>query len=205
LTNSTFLDNLTIENSSCHETKPLKEKMVWRKYYILSSLLILVLFLTRCVATTPPTIDISKNRVVPERESVVFGRINVIYGGKPITNRPFSFEPRRRIFLLTIATSKAIIYDLTGDGSFYWHLIPGEYAIAAFELDGKTGRIFAEFTVSEENPIIYIGKLTLTFSGSRYYVHVEDDSEQAFQEFRDKFSDIRGEVVKSLMQLEKPR
>lgn len=161
----------------------------------------LVLFLAGCA--TPPTIDLSKNKVVPERESAVFGRIIIIYGGKPITNRPFG--QYCEIFILNIVTSKTIPYYLTGDGSFYWHLTPGEYAIAAFKLDGKTGRIFAEFTVSEEKPIMYVGKLTIAFSGSRYYMRVDDDYEQASLAFKEKFPGIRGETVKSLMQLERPR
>lgn len=196
-----FPDNKAAEISYCYKPKPLRYEMVWRKYFILRSLLILVLFLTGCA--TPPTIDLSKNKVVPERESVVFGRIIIIYGGKPITNRLFG--QYREIFILNIVTSKTIPYYLTGDGSFYWHLTPGEYAIVAFTLDGKTGRIFAEFTVSEEKPIMYIGKLTVTFSGSRYYMRVDDDYDLASLAFNEKFPRIRGEMVKSLMRLEKPR
>lgn len=182
--------------------------MVWRKYYILSSLLILVLLLTGCLATS--TIDISKNEVVPEKESVVFGRVNLILGGEPVIWRKLSIPMHSgQIFVLTIATSKAVIYNLTGDGSFYWHLPPGDYSIAAIEFAAGGGninaRIFADFQVPEEKSVIYIGKLTLVFSKLRYYMNVEDDYEQEIEKFKNKFPEIKGEIVKNLMKLEKKR
>jgi hypothetical protein len=176
----------------------------------ISILLILVLFLAGC-SPLPPTIDIPKNNVIPDRESVVFGRVNVILGGKPVVTWEKFGIPMYSgsIFVLRIGTSKAVTHVLTGDGSFYWHLPPGDYSIAAFEFGGSISnvnvRIFADFKVPEEKLITYIGKITLVFSDSRYYMNVEDDYEQEVEKFKKKFPEIKGEIVKNLMKLEKKR
>jgi hypothetical protein len=184
--------------------------MGWRNYYISTFLFILVLFLAGC-SPLPPTIDILKNSVIPDRESVVFGRINVILGGNPVVTWGKFGIPMYdgRIFLLRIGTSKAVGHILSGDGSFYWHLPPGDYSILAFEFGGRSSnvsaRIFANFRVPEEQLITYIGKITLVFSDSRYHMNVEDDYEQAVEKFKNKFPEIKGEIVRNLMKMEKNR
>ena len=110
------------------------------------------------------------------------------------------------------------MYTLTGgDGSFYWHLQPGNYTIAEFDWRRKTtgflssgteevrGRIFATLKVPEEGSLTYVGTLTMVFEdkGYRYFMGVEDEFDQASKVFNSKFPNLKREAVKNLMQLEK--
>jgi hypothetical protein len=179
------------------------------KQYIFCFLIIglVVCVLSGC-ASAP--IDLSKTKSLPERESVVFGRVNLLLGGNPVIWRRAAIPQFiGHLFVLSTGSSNAVIYDLADDGTFYWHLPPGDYAIAAiqFILGGRSinGRIFAEFRVPEARSIIYIGKLTLIFSGSRFHMNIEDDYDQEIQKFKDMFPEIKGEFIKDLMKLEKPK
>ena len=169
--------------------------MGWTRRYFL---LILTLFLAGC-ASNP--IDFSKGKTLPQGEAIVFGRVGVIYKGEP---KIWKY----RVFLILVLptnTSEAFSYGLLGDGSFYWHLPPGAYAISGFDWieTGRRGRIFAEFVVAEGEPIIYIGKLTLDFvQRYRYVMRVEDDYDLAIQKFKEKFPEIEAEPTKNLMKLE---
>jgi len=157
------------------------------------------------------TIDLSKTKVVPQGESVVFGWVNVILGGNPVVNWGKVSVPiySGKIFVLSNATSKAVAYNLSGDGTFYWHLPSGDYSIAAIEFAARGGNvnvpIFADFQITQDKPIIYIGKLTLVYGGLRAHIDVEDHFSQEIEKFKNKFPEIKGEPVKNLMKLEKRR
>jgi hypothetical protein len=170
---------------------------------------ILILFLTGCV-TNP--IDLSKAKTVPQEEAVVFGRVNIIYKNEPKVWGKLSSPGVFYILVLPSGSSEAFSHMLREDGSFYWHLSPGSYAISGFQWTGgsgggtKSGRIFAEFVVPQKKSVTYIGKLILIFDGSyRSNTQVEDDYEQAIQGFKKKFPEIKDEPVKNLMKLEVPR
>jgi len=178
--------------------------MGWEKRFLL---LALILFLSGC-ATNP--IDFSKAKTVPQEEAVVFGRVNVIYKDEPKVWGKLSSPGVFNILVLPGGSSEAFSHMLREDGSFYWHLPLGSYTISGFQWTGRggtrSGRIFAEFTIPERKSITYIGKLTLIFDRNYSSVmQIEDDFDQAIQEFKKKFPEIRDEPVKNLMKLEVPR
>lgn len=169
--------------------------------------LALILFLSCCV-TNP--IDFSKAKTVPQEEAVVFGHVNIIYRDEPKVWGKLSSPGVFYILVLPGGSSEAFSHMLREDGSFYWHLPPGSYAISGFQWTGRggtrSGRIFAEFTIPERKSITYIGKLTLIFDGNyNSSMRIEDDYDQAIQEFKKKFPEIKDDSVKNLMKLEVPR
>ena len=129
----------------------------------------------------------------------MFGRVRVISEGKVVTSSWVS--SRFRLFVVNDATSKTITHSVTEDGSLYWHLPPGTYAIAGFKWGDRSGRIAASFT-SEAGTIDYIGTLTITFRAGHYSVRVDDDFDEAVQRFTSNFPDVTGDPVKNLMHLE---
>jgi len=185
--------------------------MNWARRYLL---ILLIIFLTGCATS----IDLLKTKTVPQNESIIFGRIKVISKGDEINWPTFRFL-RFNVSILKDSSPEGVIYTLAGgDGSFYWHLRPGDYTIAEYEWRRKTsapfgtsdieeirGRIFANFKVAEGGLLIYIGTLTILFEtkGYRYFMRVEDEFDQASKVFSSKFPNIKGEAVKNLMQLEK--
>jgi hypothetical protein len=185
--------------------------MNWARRYLS---IILILSLTGC-ATNP--IDLSKAKAVPMEEAVVFGRVNIIHKNEPKVWGKLSSPGGFYISVLPGGSSEAFSHTLREDGSFYWHLRPGDYTIAGltWERERKgflssgwekvTGRIFANFKVAEGGSLNYIGTLTIVFEdkGYRYFMRVEEDFDQASKVFSSKFPNIKGEAVKNLMQLEK--
>jgi len=180
--------------------------MVWIRWFFSLTLILLV---AGC-ATNP--IDFSKGKIVPQEEGVVFGRVNLIYKNEPRVWGKLSSPGVFYILVLPSGSSEAFSHMLREDGSFYWHLSPGSYAISGFQWTGagrgftKSGRIFAEFVVPERKSISYVGKLTLIFDGDyRFNMRIEDDYDQAIQDFKKKFPEIKEEPVKTIMKLEVPR
>lgn len=173
-------------------------------------ILVPVLFLVGC-ASSP--INLSDTKALMQNEAIVFGRVEVIDEGKVRkwgAGEVF-WLGNFKIFIMQANSSDTIEYALTGDGSFYWHLLPGRYIIAGFEGPGyggfgrRSGRIYAQFTVPKERLVIYVGKLTINFARGRYNVRITDDYSEALPQLIKKFPEIRGEADRNLMQLEKPR
>jgi len=114
---------------------------------------------------------------------------------------PGNFE----VAVLPAGSSRAIYHRLDGDGTFYWRLPPGEYAIAAFEWQSgikRAGRIFAGFTVPSDEKPVYIGTLRITFGGGRYSLFVLDEYETAVSAFREAFPGTDSIPLKSIMEME---
>lgn len=136
-------------------------------------------------------------------QSIVFGTIDIVQGGKP---QPWkSFWVEAWIILLRPGSTEGMPYKIGGDGSFYWGLDPGDYTILGFELleRGKqSGRIGATFTVSEGAKSIYIGTLKVLMEESAYKLGISDDYPAAAESFKKRFPKAE-EPVKSLARLEK--
>jgi hypothetical protein len=188
--------------------------MKWVRGYLS---IILILSLIGCATS----IDLSKTKTVPQNESVVFGRIKVISKGNEVDWSTFwsTFHVTTFTFNVSILrdmSSEGGSYMLKNDGTFYWHLRPGNYTVAEFEwrrsggllytgIESLRGRIFANFKVAEGGFLNYIGTLTMIFEDkvNRYFMGVGDDFDQAFKVFGEKFPNLKGEAVKNLMQFEK--
>jgi len=170
-------------------------------------ILMLIVLFVGC-ASSP--IHLSDTKVIALQEAIVFGRVKVISQGTPVvwSTSPI-FGARFSIFIFPEGTpSAAVDYTLTGDGSFYWHLTPGRYTVAGFEWKrGNSrmgGHIVAKFVIPEAQSLLYVGTLTVLFTGGRYYARVEDEYGQALQELHNKFPELRGEALRELLQLEQP-
>ncbi|MEJ2068941.1 MAG: hypothetical protein P8X65_08325 [Syntrophobacterales bacterium] len=173
------------------------------------SLISILLFLVSC-ASSP--IDVSSKKIAPTGETIVFGRIKVIDEGTPITwpsstlQRGFSRRGVFTIFIVPEIGSKAVAHDLTDDGSFYWYLPKGRYFITGFEWKIATfttgGRIPARFEVPAGQPLVYLGTLTIDMHGRRYAFRVDNEQQQALQNLKSKFPEVKGTPVESLLQLE---
>src|SRR5512139_3700554 len=107
--------------------------MNWARLYLS---IILILFLSGC-ATNP--IDFSKAKAVPQEEAVVFGRVNVIYKDEPKVWGKLSSPGVFNILVLPGGSSEACSHMLREDGSFYWHLPLGSYAISGFQWTVRGG------------------------------------------------------------------
>ena len=172
----------------------------------------LAVLLTNCAAP----LALSDLKAVPQGEAVVFGRVEVIWEGKPIVwpETGFRFFVQGppsifQIFILPDSASEEIHYVLSGDGSFYWHLPPGGYTVTGFQRGASgggfyRGRIFALFTVPQEQSVVYLGTLTLDFFGKGDQMRVKDEYDQALQGVKSKFPELGSKAAKNLMQLEKP-
>ena len=172
-----------------------------------SSVLILTIFIFSCASLSP--INLSDPKAVLPNEAIVFGRVEVMEGGTAITSWGI-WSGIFQIFIQADNFSKTIDYALSGNGSFYWRLTPGNYTIIGFDGPGsmglgrRSGRIFARFTIPKENSTVYIGTLTIYFMRGVYSKRIKDDYDLALENFKKKFPGIKGDADKSLMQLEKP-
>ena len=166
--------------------------------------LFLVYLLTSCAV-----VRLEDVKELPGKEPVVFGRIKVTENGQPIE---YGMWRTFRVVIIPDAGPEPMpyIYNLTGDGSFYWNLSPDGYMITEFDWhrgfwDRKTGRrrgILARFVIPEAMSPIYIGTLTIRLEEDHFTMDVEDEYDQAFQRLKQQFPEVKGPVAKRLMQLE---
>lgn len=187
-------------------------------------ILTIVLLIASCAGTKPlppdSPITLTTGKTIPVRESVVFGRIKLIANENSLVWDELQWD-NFHLYLLPNSGSEPIVYTLTRDGSFYWHLLPGRYTITSFKWrrgsDYLIRPVFANFSIPEQISPVYIGTLSIrvTQTGSPAYsqatwklplasplMHIEDDYEQALQGLRNSFSGIKGQATKSLMRLE---
>lgn len=171
--------------------------------------LLLCMVVAGCAAYPLNTMESAQ---VPAGQTVFFGRIDVHSGGKPITWRSTSFGRQLGfgsgefvVMVMEKGSTVPVEYVLSGDGTFYWRLPPGQYVLAGYSWRSgitRQGRIFAEFKVPDDRAAVYIGKLTIAFWGPRYQMRVGDEFEEAKGRFAAHLPDWEREVIKSLMQLE---
>lgn len=177
------------------EASEKRGKAMAKQYYIL----IVALLLTSCAS---PSSDISDIKAVPEGKVIVFGRVKVISEGE-------RWIPYRMLFLHVLSERgpKPNSYELTGDGTFFWHLSPGGYTITEFAMMKTTLKptevvpVFADFVISEGTSLVYIGTLKITLETDRYLISIEDEYGPAWQGFKNKFPEFKGDATKSLMHL----
>ncbi len=173
-------------------------------------LLLLALLLTSCAVNPLRYVNpLSDLEELPGKGRVVFGRIKVTENGQPVEYGAW------RSFIVIIIPDAGpeptpYIYNLTGDGSFYWNLPPDGYMITEFNWhrgfwDPKTGRrrsILARFVIPEAKSPIYTGTLTIRLEADHYTMDVEDEYDLALQRLKQQFPEVKGPVAKRLMQLE---
>jgi hypothetical protein len=139
-----------------------------------------------------------------------FGRIDYRENGKDVlATRSFLNSVSLTLFTRSIRTGKTHFMQVEGDGSFYWPLEAGEYAILAFRLtraqgavSTSTGRLMTTFAVPSAGQAIYIGDLQIERGASGYRLRVADRYEEALGKAQDRLSAAKQAAAKGLMRLE---
>lgn len=154
----------------------------------------------------PSSLSIDSTPATPG-EAVVIGRVRVVLfkGGEMWWHGTEWFE----VFVYRDGVEKAAYHSLTEDGSFAWHLFPGQYTIIGFYMRGPSlfvqEPLRVDFVIPEGNPFVYIGTLRLQFMSTTMMpeVSVEDDYQAAVNAFRTQHR-ASADVVKILMVVERP-
>jgi hypothetical protein len=156
------------------------------------SALIFLLLFGACASSTS---DLSTPKP-GSQEVIVTGRVDVVLADKP------SFW----VFIVPQEGGKAWDYRVTGDGTFFWYLPPGNYEIPSFQGQRGTertgGQVLGRFKVPAGKAAVYIGTLTITFSkGGRYGIKIFDDFDAGgFVKLKQKFPEMKKEdVAKNLI------
>jgi hypothetical protein len=170
------------------------------------------LLVTAGCATTPPRAkgNLYPDTAVPPGESVVFGEIRTNLKKTSPGGIGFRFvsimDAQRSIPVMT-----QHIYDTRTP--FFWHLLPGKYAVFEINLGHthadsiatSTERIYAEFDVASGGRIIYVGCLDLFFTPEDVKASLADDFDGAVSALKANYPLVIGEPVKSLFKLENTR
>lgn len=166
--------------------------------------MILSVSLTSCASIDYPGGDAPSSG-----ESVVVGRVRVISDGveiKQLYGKGNFLE--FNVQILPESSSKAISYQLKGDGTFFWRLKPGRYTIASFEWQSpitvNSGRIFAEIDVPVGIKSVYVGTLVIRFAGSQYEISVVDEFDSSETNLEPRLAKV-GTPSKALMRPERRR
>lgn len=159
---------------------------------------------------------LKESDAIPKGESVVFGKIGLDW---KIPDNIFMVD-NRESNLRVIDTQRSVPFarqPLKGKGhSFYWHLPPGNYAIAdithfqsglttAGGSKVTTERIFAEFTVPSAGEAFYLGTLSIARRREGLSGVVSDDFDNAVQELKNRYPSVVAAPKRQLLKLEQKR
>jgi hypothetical protein len=124
----------------------------------------------------------------PAGESVVFGRFDVRVGGRQETWKPGVLSHGLVVDVVHHTTKRIFSYQLEGDGTFYWHLPPGEYTIGKATWDQFSyAFIQVSFRVPPGQNAVYIGTLRLDYEGFLVRCGVSDERQEAVPVFQTMF------------------
>jgi hypothetical protein len=138
---------------------------------------------------------------------VAFGSAEVIINGeRQKWGMNWSGESHFFLLILPEGTDKAISYDLSNEGYFYWPLAAGKYELLGYHWqkigEQRVGEIRAEFVVPVTGEDVYVG--TLRFLGTEYMLGtlLADEFEDATARFYERFSNRGAAAEKALMVLQ---
>jgi hypothetical protein len=137
-----------------------------------------------------------------------FGRIQYLDEGKELTWSASLFADTLTVFVRSASTGQMHYMNLEGDGSFYWPLPAGEYAILGYQLyrsvsnARSTGRLMTTFSVPQPGQAVYIGELRIETGKSRYRFGVLDRYAGTLQRVEARLADGKFPAAKGLMRLE---
>ena len=167
---------------------------------------LLVMFFIPLLTGCSAQMKIKDVRAPTPHQRIVFGKFNLLVNGQPQSWKSFlspMIGTRAWFLILPPGSTKAIRYEVDGDGFFYWGLEPGDYLILGFVLtrggaNKESMRIGATFTVSKERKNVYIGNMQLLLLNDHAYgFGIKDDYLADLNTFRIRFPKVQ-EPVKSL-------
>lgn len=140
-----------------------------------------------------------KDVEIPETDkAIVFGKIEVVTSDGVMDWRECGFGQSMvcpdefELLLVSDNGAEPQRYKLKSTGSFIWNLQPGHYTIAEFSWIKyapkriRSGRVWAEFDVSDNQSTLYLGTLVLLFTDGRYLVGVRDDYDKQSESLHSK-------------------
>jgi len=140
---------------------------------------------------------------------VAFGSAEVIIDDKRQKwGMGWTGESHFFLLILPEGVSKAISYDLSNEGDFYWPLAPGRYELLGYHwqkgTEQRRGEIRAEFAVPDTGEDVYVG--SLKFLGTEYVLGtvLVDDYEESKARFRDRFPARQDNSIRGLMAHQEP-
>lgn len=159
---------------------------------------------------------IIKDVETPESgKAIVFGKIEIVTGDGVMDWRECGFGQMAvcpdefELLLVSDNGTEPLRYKLKSDGSFVWNLLPGHYTIAEFlwikyaPKRTRSGRVWAEFDVSDSRSTLYLGTLVLLFTDGRYLIGVKDDFDKQIEVLHSKLGRGGGPTTVSHFSLDK--
>jgi len=165
-----------------------------------------ILILSGCLPVQSIKAD---NNSLNPNNSVIFGSIHI--ENSPSCTILVISEGQSSISIVDTITAQSIKERIDKDEKLYWDMPPGDYTIISYNISQQnllnrkcwgTIRVNANFKVPRSNSAVYIGKLMMNFDAKEVFT-VVDDYDQAIEKFKSKFSNFKGDIIKSLMTVEK--
>ncbi len=151
---------------------------------------------------------------VPQDEEFVFGRITQLVNGKPKDWGSHPGFTGCKVFVRNVRELENRSYVLREDGSFAWHLAPGDYVIGNIYWGPPVyASANAHFAVPGKQKVVYIGTLQMVVHPRKTGIveraldpnamvvdfTVIDDYDSEVEEFKNKFPDVPEKAIKSLL------
>lgn len=148
------------------------------------------------------------DEVAPDTQ-VAFGTASVFINDKRQKwGMRWTGESHFYLLIMPERGRKAISYDLSNEGEFYWPLAPGRYLLLGYHwqkgTEKRSGDIRAEFTVPDTGQDVYIG--SIEFRGNKYALgaFIEDRFDQANAQIAARFPGRQRTAVKRLIMMSVP-
>jgi len=161
-----------------------------------------------CAAPEGPRMEADKTESpksppVASEEAIVFGRVELVRGGKEAkVGRITIFGMGTAALVLPEAASTALVLHMDEQGWFAWKLKPGSYSLLGFmsQAGNKTWfeRVDAHFDVVNDDTTAYIGHINLAMNGPRHSVSIRDSEAEAREEMRKRYGDAVSPVKRLL-------
>ena len=151
---------------------------------------------------------VSPVKTLVEGQSLVYGKVELIYNGKKIKNFQGLGDVAggASLVLLQPDQDKADNITLSGSGEFYWKVGPGDYALVSFQYSAAGARhninLGAEFTVPDSPSSVYIGDIVVVVKDYRHAVGIADHYEESITRLQKEYPDHPAPTIRNLISVE---
>lgn len=146
-------------------------------------------------------------RTLVEGQSLVYGKVELIYEGKKVTNlQGLGKASGAGVVLLQPDQEMAELVPISGSGEFYWKVGPGEYTLVSFQYFGGSGRnnihVGAKFIVPDAPASIYIGDIIVAVKDYRNAIGIADRYDESIVRLHKEYPDHPAQTIRNLISLE---